>query len=371
MIDILPKYSPTGKKKRLSFKNKVDAAEESSRLIRQKKTAEAGIPILSSSDTARIHALLAKVGGNIDNLETLALNTPLKVTKTVEEAVTSFLAEKKFKKVSNSQYKNLKSKLSHFRKAFKARPIHSISVDEFSTWFQELKGQDHAGKARELTDTTKGNIHRAISQFVDFCVQREWITKNFMKSVVKPRSNDPKKGVLTPEQIQAMIDAAEGEELAIIALGAYAGLRTAEICGNEDHGGMKWEWIDFERGEILVPKEVTKKRKERIVPMNDAFREIIKKAGIKKTGPVVSLSDRRTRAMREKFTKAAKLKVWIDNCFRHSFASYYLALNENAATLSLWIGHKDADTTHRFYARLVRKDMAKEYDAVRPKIDSK
>jgi integrase len=60
-----------------------------------------------------------------------------------------------------------------------------------------------------------------------------------------------------------------------------------------------------------------------------------------------------------KARRAAKLRHWPKNGLRHSFASYHLALHENANALALEMGHTTTKLIYSNYRNLVMPEDAK------------
>ena len=380
-INVPARFSENNKRTRLFYKTEEIAALEAKKLKNKILKHGRGAPRFTAGHSERLQELIDLAGG-LDQMESIVRDhvkrLPSMESRTVGATVKEFHATKEFEGIGILQKKSLRNLLGYFDRAYSERQLSSLSSGEVESWLVRVHGQDPlTSRPRPITNQSKKNIHRALTQFFGWCERREYISKNIMRAVTSPKPESPRKEIFTPEQMERMIngytdpktkkkfEGATGEELVYLALGGYAGLRTAEIEGNIDHEGMRWEWIDFERGEILIPKEVTKKSRERLVPLNDTARVLLLRAGDKKRGAMITLSDRQKRNMREKLAKAAGMAKWLDNALRHSFASYHLAKHEDAAKTSLLIGHKDAETTHRHYARLVRKDEAEKWFCLR------
>lgn len=309
------------------------------------------------------------LAGNLEQLEAIVREwqktNPSREQKTVKEAIEEFHASKEFEGTKMLQRRTLKKRLGYFLRSYPDRQLSSLASGEIQSWLQKLQGEDKKKKPRPLSNTTKKNIHRSINQFWNWCERREYVTRNPMNAVASPKQDEPKKEIFTIEQLEAMIKESTDEERILIALGAFAGLRASEIEGNEDHPGIRWENLDFEKGEIWIPKEVTKKTRERIVPMFEPFKALI--TNRKKSGPMFKVYDQKKRAMRQSLAKKAGLKSWPNNALRHSFASYHLAAFEDVSKTSLMIGHRDPETTFKHYARLVRKADGEKFFKISPK----
>lgn len=67
----------------------------------------------------------------------------------------------------------------------------------------------------------------------------------------------------------------------------------------------------------------------------------------------------------------AGLKQWATNGLRHSFASYHLAMFEDAAKLALEMGHTNQELIFRHYRELVTPKQAAKWWDIRPATQTK
>ena len=103
-----------------------------------------------------------------------------------------------------------------------------------STWTTSFHSLDKSGaKSR--------NHHRAgIKQFVQWCIRKDYLPANHRLNeadTMRPEhANTGEIGFYTPKEFRAMLETAQEPLQAIIAIGGFAGLRTAEILA-PDMGG--------------------------------------------------------------------------------------------------------------------------------------
>ncbi|MDR3404145.1 MAG: site-specific integrase [Chthoniobacter sp.] len=162
--------------------------------------------------------------------------------------------------------------------------------------------------------------------------------------------------ILSVEQTEQLLESATGETLLYWVIGAFAGLRVAEIKR------LSWEEVDFERGfiEVKVAKAKTGSRRhvhiqpnlaEWLAPYRGA-RGSVCPMGLRK----------RLDADRE---RAGLLDNWPQNALRHSFGSYHLARFPDAAALALQMGNSPA-MIFKHYRELVKPKDAERYWNIRP-----
>jgi len=75
----------------------------------------------------------------------------------------------------------------------------------------------------------------------------------------------------------------------------------------------------------------------------------------------VNVADKLPQAARR-----AGIDDWPNNALRHSFASYHLAMHEDAATTAFLMGHRDSNLVYSTYARAVRRSDAVKWWKIMP-----
>jgi integrase len=137
---------------------------------------------------------------------------------------------------------------------------------------------------------------------------------------------------------------------ATMLLGGFAGLRTAEMLR------MNWEDIDVKTGEIEIRPGVGKDTGgflERIVDFTDPLTR--RKDQLTGKGKLVPIPKDEFHAMRRGIVAGLGWPAWPDNCLRHSFATYHLAVSKNAGVTAFQMGHTNPSMVQRVYAVPARK----------------
>jgi integrase len=196
---------------------------------------------------------------------------------------------------------------------------------------------------------------------------RNWTAVNPLDKLGTPSWGKPKRGIYTPEQFAKLIAAAQNDEIAsryIILMGTGF-LRYEELVGTRKGEVVKWEDIQPDRF-INVRKEVAKgtRRAEgdaRTIPLTKGeslhtwlYQQM---DGKQLSGPIIPISDTLLRQrMKVIFHKAGVKQV--DNGFRHSAISYYLAMSPEAGVVrvSRWAGNSEA-TIRKRYLEVLRKEQ--------------
>ena len=154
------------------------------------------------------------------------------------------------------------------------------------------------------------------------------------------------------------------------------------FCGVRPDGELPrldWSDIDLTDKVLKLRAEITKKRRLRFVGLSDnalAWLEAYKLRSGNVEGSVVPLTPDELRDHHcENWlrvvgtTKDGKPKLrWIQQGMRHSFCSYWLALNEDIDRLVIQSGHESKEVMWRNYYRATTKAKAKEFWSIKPKL---
>jgi len=160
--------------------------------------------------------------------------------------------------------------------------------------------------------------------------------------------------IFTPENIASLLAKADNALRPFLALGAFAGLRTAELQR------LDWKEIDLERGFITVDANKAKTRQRRLVPISDNLKLWLTPCK-QASGPVCAHQRPQMAAARlcEGF-------AWQDNGLRHSFISYRLAILHDTARVALEAGNSP-QVIFGHYRELVTPEAAGAWFSVKPR----
>jgi hypothetical protein len=200
---------------------------------------------------------------------------------------------------------------------------------------------------------------------------KNWVAVNPLDKLGRPARGNPKRGIYTPEQYAKLIEAAQDDEIALryIVLMGTGFLRFEELVGTRKSEVLKWE--DIQLGRLInVRKEVAKgthmaEGDEGNIPLTKGeslqtwlFQQM---DGKDLKGRIIPIS---SKQLREKMTAIfAKSGVkQVDNAFRHSAISYYLAMFPDAGVtrVSRWSGNSEA-TIRKHYLQVLPEEKGKEW----------
>ena len=266
-----------------------------------------------------------------------------KRTCTFAELVAELQAAKKADGASPPYLTDLKCRLGQFEKSFGKRLVSEITSGEIDDW---LRGLD-------VSPVTRNNSRRILVTAFSFAASRNYCVDNPAAKTAKAKEIEGTVGILTVTETARLLEAADAELVPFIAIGAFAGLRRAEL------ERLDWSEIDFESGLITVQAIKAKSARRRFVkirPNLAAWLRLTPHA--KRRG---ALTPGNCRKMLEATRGAAKIHHWPNNALRHSFASYHLAHFNDAAAVALEIGHTDSGLVFRHYREIVKPKDAKKY----------
>ncbi|HOK76430.1 MAG TPA: site-specific integrase, partial [Verrucomicrobiota bacterium] len=145
--------------------------------------------------------------------------------------------------------------------------------------------------------------------------------------------------------------------LPVLVLGAFCGLRSAEI------ERLEWADIDLQAGVVVVGADKSKTASRRVVPMPDNARIwLAPYAG--RTGRVWPHEGWRMYRRVTETVRAAGVKPQA-NALRHSFATYKFALTGDAGRVAGELGNS-AGVLHRHYRNLAKPDEGKSFFELMP-----
>ena len=234
--------------------------------------------------------------------------------------------------------------------------------------------------------TTFNNYRRHLSIFFGWAVKNSKLPRNPCAQIEerrKKRSEEQEAEIITPEEFRSLLLVARGSLagvsederwspglLAGVALQGFCGIRAKEMTR------LEWKAVDFEEGHVLVSKGQGKTRKGRLIPLPEVCRSWLKDvAG--KTGPVVPNEyQKKVSGLRaimrspSPITRTAPGFVpseMPDNCLRHSFATYHLALHKSEALTSRLMGNSPGVLRDNYEALVLRAPrLAPEWFKVKP-----
>lgn len=250
---------------------------------------------------------------------------------------------------------------------------------------------------KELSPNTVIKHHDLLNTALKAAVKQEYLVRNPLDGVERPKKIQHQANIYTPEQLQKLFQLIKGDRLeTAVKLGSYLGLRREEISG------LKWEDIDFETrtlcicramtqvGSKIVVKDTKTNASQRKLYIPDGLllalrKELKRQAENKKnfgeawqeSGFVIVWEDGRPyrpNYISELFTKFLKdngLPKIVLHELRHTFASISNEAGVQEFNIGKAMGHANVGTTKKIYTHLFDDKHTVAVDAVANLIDGK
>jgi len=283
--------------------------------------------------------------------------------KPVPDVVAEFLKIKAARGAADRYMKDLRGRLQKFAGDCR-KDACNVTTTDIQDWLdaQKFKPQNYR------------NFRTVLHTLFKFAVARSYAADNPVAGVERVKVNGGDVQIFTPTEIARLLEAAREnfpDFLPCLAIGAFAGLRSAEI--------ERLEWSDIHLAEkfIVVGASKAKTASRRIVPIHDCLADWLRPyAGRQgkvwpgdsvlfyKQQPAVAAATA-VEADAEKNSAAQKPVKWKANALRHSYASYRFALTNDAGRVAGECGNS-ASVIHRHYRELVKPADAERWFSVKP-----
>jgi integrase len=347
------------KKGRKFFKTRAEAEAEALRqrtLLERHSREAVGLSQREMSDFIHARKKLAEYGETINDAVKFRVDHLDRVRRhgiTVAQLTNEVIEAKRRDGRSRVYLRDLRYRLARFVQDFKDRSIAGITVDELDDWLRALP----------YSPQSRTNYRRIIGLLFGYAEGRGIIDRNPIPRTAKPKLIDKAPEIFKVDELRALLEAAirtAPDVVPMLAIGAFAGLREAEIQR------LDWHEIDLARGHIEVKAAKAKSARRRIVPIQPNLAGWLRPyAGL--TGRVVPAGARRKL---DRVRKAAGLARWPQNGLRHSFASYRLGAIHDAPRVSAELGHTSPQMLYSTYRELVLPEEADRYWKIDPAVEA-
>jgi integrase len=298
-----------------------------------------GIPLhvaIEEYVEARQHAGVGLIAAAKEHGRRHAIAT---VRKSIAETVKEILEAKKQDGMSVRYLQSLRSHLTRFAEHFRMN-IATVTAAQIEDWLRRSKRGPR----------TRNNIRLSVVTLFNFAKARGYLPKMVATEadhVAKAKDRGGEIGIFRPKQLADLMAAGDEEAKLYFAIGAFTGLRSAELIR------LEWEDVNFARGYIQVGKAKAKTATRRLVPIQPNLETWLAPYRAK-SGLIFVSEHAADRAIAK--AKAAGIE-WPNNVLRHSYATYRLAQCQDAARVALEMGNSPQMLFRNY------RELADEHDA--------
>lgn len=260
--------------------------------------------------------------------------------KAVEAAMDDKLGRRKR---SMSDFRYLIKRMIKRCSGLALRRVRSITPQECSTYLR---------RAYE-TARQRNKARLAMSAVFTAALKREWCDSNPISRVPREKIQERKITILTRDEIDALLAAAESYEggicLAPVGIMLYAGVRPHEVAR------LCWDHINTEAGVIYIHPEHSKTggaRQVTIYPPLAALLAKIERLGLKKGKKVCPVGWAKHWAELHRRAGWTQGKRWVEDILRHTFATHHIVTFRSYAELQLEMGHRSAELLRTRYVAM-------------------
>ena len=277
--------------------------------------------------------------------------------KLLPEVVEELFAAKQTDGMSAVYLKDLRGRLGRFAQAFKIT-IAMVTTAEIDDFLRSLG----------LSGRSRNNYRRAIATLFYFAETRGYVAKGAaqVESVAVAKEDEGAIEIFTPEEMARVLEHAEPALIPFLTIGAFAGLRRAEIAR------LEWPQVRPDDCFIEIKASNAKTASRRLVPISENLKQWLAphKQSQEKGCPYASRSKQLlwiAEAVHEKCQQETPPGefVWKHNALRHSFISYRVAQTQNVAQVALEAGNSPRMVFSN-YRELVRPADAVKWFSIAP-----
>jgi integrase len=276
--------------------------------------------------------------------------------RTVRQVADELIKLKTSRNGSARYVEDLKLRLAKLADKFNVN-VDTVTTTDIQQWLDGMKAAPR----------TVRNFRQTASGLFKFAEARGYIARGdnpvTATEKIKAKNGDVIE-IYTPAELARLLAAAPDSFKPILAIQAFAGLRSAEVMR------LDWSNVKLDRGHIEITAANAKTASRRIVPILPNLAAWLKDAA-KKSGKIFKPTRAYFHELQRNISADTKTDTlpavpWKHNALRHSFISYRVADIQNVAQVALEAGNSPA-MIFGHYRELVTADDAKKWFAIQPK----
>jgi integrase len=277
------------------------------------------------------------------------LKNTAKTKKDAMQAAHEYLNSFEDQSSKNRHYSTVRSICMQFGRAF-GKTLDAITLKELDTY---LRGLSSCGR-------TRNNHLGTLKTFFKWAQKWGYMPSGEMEIDKIDRFSQKISPIeiFTPEEMRTLLGAASEELLPALVVGAFAGVRTAEISR------LCWEDIRLDERVIMLDSSKTKTKRRRMPLISDNLAAWLEKLKGDKKGRIRS---GQTKFHRDRTALCEAVGIpWKQNGLRKSYISHRMAQPDaDAQQVAKQCGNS-ADMVEECYKGLVAPSQAEQWFSLRP-----
>ena len=266
---------------------------------------------------------------------------------TVSEVVAELLKIREQDGASTKYLGQLRTTLNRLAAKFPC-PVLEVTGPEVDAWLRSL----------DVATVTRNSMLRCIKVLFSFAKAQNYLPDEKNTAVeqmqqVRVKSEDTT--IFSPEEMAKLLHHAPPDLVPILAIGAFAGIRMAEL------ERLDWKAVDLERKFIEIRAGQAKTASRRVIPISDNLAAWL--TPLERKGKIVRTKELQTHV--PALARALKME-WPRNVLRDSFISYRIAIVQSADQVALEAGNS-ASIIFKHYRELTTPEVAEKWFAILPK----
>jgi integrase len=266
---------------------------------------------------------------------------------TVPEVVAELLKVRQQDGASAKYLGQLRTTLNRFAVKFPG-PILEVTGPDVDAWLRSL----------DIVAVTRNSMLRCIKVLFSFAKAQNYLPDEKHTAVeqiqlVRVKSADTT--IFSPGEMATLLHHAPPNLVPILAIGAFAGIRMAEL------ERLDWKAVDLDRKFIEVRAGQAKTASRRVIPISDNLAAWL--APLDRKGKIIPTKELQIHL--PALARALKMQ-WPRNVLRDSFISYRIAVVQSADQVALEAGNS-ASIIFKHYRELTTPEVAQEWFSILPK----
>jgi integrase len=267
---------------------------------------------------------------------------------TLANVLPLFYEAKQAAKVSSIYLRVSRCYLTKFQKRLGPLLMTDVTTQDIERFLREVGGGP----------VTKNNIRRTIVTLFTWARSQGYLQEDRKTAPEKAATfqvGDEAPAIWTPAEMRKLLSVCPPSILPMLAIGAFSGIRSAEI------DRLEWQEVLWDRSFIEIKGRKAKTKSRRLVPLRDNLKAWLLPFR-KEEGFVCHLPN---HSVRLNYVGEKAGFGWRQNALRHSYASYRLAEIQDAARVALELGNSP-EKLFKHYRELVAPEAATDWFSIFP-----